>query len=77
MSRSKVGATQMDKKRTQVVGSTYVHDGRGYKNRTYTKGVRVPCATTTPSPTDEVIIIHYFSKDKLLRVIQHKKNKKM
>ena len=52
MSRSKVGATQMDKKRTQVVGSTYVHDGRGYKNRTYTKGVRVPCATTTPSPTD-------------------------
>ena len=65
------------KKRTQVVGSTYVHDGRGYRNRTYTKGVRGPCATTTPIPTDEGIIIHYFSKDKLLEETQLKKIKNM
>ena len=56
------GEGNRHKKRTQV-GSTYVHDGRGYRNRTYTKGVRGPCATTTPIPTDEEIIIHYFSKD--------------
>lgn len=38
--------------------------GRGYRNRTYTKGVRGPCATTTPSPTDGIIIIQWGRKYK-------------
>ena len=62
------GKGNRHKKRTQVVGSTYVHDGRGYRNRTYTKGVRGPCATTTPIPSDEEIIIHIDSIDKSQRV---------
>ena len=38
--------------------------GRGYRNRTYTKGVRGPCATTTPSPTDVDIIFLFQLKHK-------------
>ena len=46
--------------------------GRGYRNRTYTKGVRGPCATTTPSPSDEGIIIHIGSNDKPQRLYAKK-----
>ena len=55
----------LDKKKTTQRLSFY---GRGYRNRTYTKGVRGPCATTTPIPSDEEIIIHLGSNDKSQRV---------
>ena len=32
--------------------------GRSYRNRTYTMGVRGPCATTTPSSNARMIIAH-------------------
>ena len=35
--------------------------GRSYRNRTYTMGVRGPCATTTPSSNARMIIAHYFA----------------
>ena len=48
--------------------------GRGYRNRTYTKGVRVPCATTTPIPTDESIIIQRHKKHKFSTQTANMKN---
>ena len=51
-----------------------VFSGRGYRNRTYTKGVRVPCATTTPIPTDESIIIQRHKKHKFSTQTANMKN---
>ena len=53
--------TLREKKETPPLVAGVRCIGRSYRNRTYTMGVRGPCATTTPSSNAKMIIAHNFA----------------